>query len=248
MAQEHCQTREEELASELHRLTEYILKERVSFHKVQALIEHRDFLFKEPKFITLKTDYLYVTMKRMQEILKQLGESSLTLEDLKSFNDMVKKCHIIDFDQLPEREHLEIHPGVWQLPKRVHGKFEWDPERVGLYQSKTLKQQRFMPYKIRGPELEKELVDVQVFGANLLDYLMAYPHLIPETWKNKYIYFLGTRFTVCGFDGNGHTSVSFLFYNEGRDEWSRGEKNLQSDFYDNGYVAYYLDKKAWSLF
>ena len=31
-----------------------------------------------------------------------------------------------------------------------------------------------------------------MLNANVLDYLLANPHLIPEEWKGKYVFFWGT--------------------------------------------------------
>jgi len=43
-----------------------------------------------------------------------------------------------------------------------------------------------------GNKLRKELAKKRVVNANVLDYLLANPHLIPEEWKGKAVFFWGT--------------------------------------------------------
>ncbi|MDO8633009.1 MAG: hypothetical protein Q7K38_00455, partial [Candidatus Wildermuthbacteria bacterium] len=38
----------------------------------------------------------------------------------------------------------------------------------------------------------KELAGKPVMNANVLDYLLKNPHLIPDEWKGKYLFFWGT--------------------------------------------------------
>jgi hypothetical protein len=51
---------------------------------------------------------------------------------------------------------------------------------------------------VRGNELFEELKKHSVLNANVLDYLLKHPHLIPETWKmdengnSRYVFFWGT--------------------------------------------------------
>jgi hypothetical protein len=73
--------------------------------------------------------------------------------------------------------------------------FKFNPEKISLYLSKKQKKG-----SIEGNDLRKELANQPVFNANILDYLLAHPELIPEEWKGKYIFFWGTIYRYS--DGN----------------------------------------------
>jgi hypothetical protein len=65
---------------------------------------------------------------------------------------------------------------------------------------------------IKGSDLLKELGEESVLNANVLDYLLLHPEIIPEDWKGKYVYFWGTiyEYTL------GRLYVRFLRFNDGR--------------------------------
>jgi len=44
-------------------------------------------------------------------------------------------------------------------------------------------------------------------NANVLDYLLAHPELIPEDWKNKYVFFWGT---IYRYSSGGLRSLPLL--------------------------------------
>ena len=94
-----------------------------------------------------------------------------------------KGKHLINLDEGP---HV---PNDWKVEKHIRdGQFEWDPLKVALYLSESQQDGK----GIRGDELQKELMDKPVFNANLLDYLLVHPELIPEEWKGKLVFFWGT--------------------------------------------------------
>ncbi len=80
--------------------------------------------------------------------------------------------------------NLDADPFVplgWSVEKhRKGGIFKWNPSEVHFYLSEQQKNRKF----IEGKKLLKELEDKPIFNANLIDYLLAHPYLIPETWKN----------------------------------------------------------------
>lgn len=108
-----------------------------------------------------------------------------------------------------------------QLPGRVVGQWTWDPNQVTLYLSD--RQQSYGYYDaIRGSELKTELQErgIPVFGAQLLDYLLEYPQLIPEEWKDEYIFFWGTIYRA----NNNILYVRYLCRNGGSSWfWCCGE-------------------------
>lgn len=118
--------------------------------------------------------------------------------------------NIIDCDADP------FVPSGWKVEEhRKGGQFKWDSARVALYLSKFQKKG-----VIDGDKLRKELVDKPVLNACVLDYLLANPHLIPEEWKSKYVFFWGTIYRhsagilcvryLCWRDSGWGWSVSWL--------------------------------------
>jgi len=80
-------------------------------------------------------------------------------------------------------------PGGWTVEEHQKGgTLEWDSAKILLFLAEKQK-----TGLITGHDLRKELVDKPVLNANVLDYLLAHPELIPEDWKEgEYIFFWGT--------------------------------------------------------
>jgi hypothetical protein len=92
------------------------------------------------------------------------------------------------------------------------GQMEWDPVKVSLYLSQRQQNGR----TIGGHELRTELKSQPVLNANVLDYLLAHPELIPESWKGKNVYFWGTIYRSPGT----YLYVRNLYWDDGRWRWS----------------------------
>jgi len=91
--------------------------------------------------------------------------------------------HVIDCDAIPfllEDWKVESH--------RKGGQVVWDPTNVVLYLDEAQQNRRL----IEGNNLRKKLAKMPVMNANVLDYLLDHPELIPEEWKGIYVYFWGT--------------------------------------------------------
>lgn len=88
------------------------------------------------------------------------------------------------------------------------GKFEWDPTKVELRK----------PRDVVVTELREELASQRPLNANVLDYLLANLQLIPEGWKGRQIYFLGTVYRDIG----GCRYVRYLYWLEGKWRWLYG--------------------------
>jgi hypothetical protein len=77
------------------------------------------------------------------------------------------------------------------------GKFKFDHKKIGLHLSqKHVGSIGVVP----GYEFLKELGDQPVCNANLLDFCLERPHLIPENLRGKVVFFLGTVY--CDSYGN----------------------------------------------
>jgi hypothetical protein len=123
--------------------------------------------------------------------------------------------HVIDLDADP------FVPNNWKVEKHQQGgSFKWDPKQVQFYLSEPQRKEK----SIEGNKLRKELEGKPVFNANLLDYLLAHPHLIPEDWKQdekgrtRYIFFWGTIYR----HSDDYLYVRCLDWGDGGWDWGHG--------------------------
>ncbi|MGH7175373.1 MAG: hypothetical protein ACREGR_03380 [Minisyncoccia bacterium] len=98
------------------------------------------------------------------------------------------------------------------------GQWKFDPKQVEFFLSSGQKGSK----TIEGNKLRKELAGKPVLNANVLDYLLKNPHLIPEEWKKdaqgntRYIFFWGTVYR----DRGGSLYVRCLDWSDGSWDWS----------------------------
>jgi hypothetical protein len=104
-------------------------------------------------------------------------------------------------------------PDGWKVEEHQKGcQFKRDAYKVSLYLSAQQKDGKW----IEGNKLRRELAGKYVYSANVLDYLLANLHLVPEEWKGKYVFFWGTIYC----DPVGRPCVRSLFWNNDRWDWS----------------------------
>ncbi len=114
--------------------------------------------------------------------------------------------HIIDLDADP------FVPKGWEVESHNKGgQFEWSPDKVRLHLSPNQQNGKI----INGYKLREELATEPLFNANMLDYLLAHPELIPEEWKGKAIFFWGTIYRSSG----GSLYVRHLYWDGGYWSW-----------------------------
>jgi len=117
-----------------------------------------------------------------------------------------KEKHIINCDKAP------FVPEGWSVEDHQKGgQLLWSPAKVALFLADAQKTGR-----IGGHDLRKILGSHRVLNANVLDYLLANPSLIPEEWKGKYVYFWGTIYR----DRDGSLYVRYLCWDGGRWSWN----------------------------
>ncbi|MEX0930484.1 MAG: hypothetical protein WDZ79_02270 [Candidatus Paceibacterota bacterium] len=132
--------------------------------------------------------------------------------------EIIGSEHVIDCDADP------FVPGNWTVEEHQKGgQFKWDKnaQKDALYLSKG---QTTGSKYIEGNKLRKELADKPVLNANVLDYLLVNPHLIPEEWKGKLVFFWGTVYR----NQRGRLCVRYLDWDGdvgwgGRALWLVGE-------------------------
>jgi hypothetical protein len=94
----------------------------------------------------------------------------------------------------PQQSGLDLDaapfvPDGWKVEEHQKGgQFKWDASKVALYLSKEQQGGKWL----ESNKLREELKGKPVYNANLLDYLLANPHLIPEEWRGKAVFFWGT--------------------------------------------------------
>jgi hypothetical protein len=99
-------------------------------------------------------------------------------------------------------------PDGWEAKSHIKGgRFKFDPKLVGLYCSDQQKAGR-----IHGDKLYELLKDKDCFNANLLDFYLAHPELIPESWKGESVFFWGTTYSCA----RGHLYIRYLHWNNGQ--------------------------------
>ena len=115
--------------------------------------------------------------------------------------------HIIDCDAEP------FCPKGWKVEEhRKGGQLEWDHSKAMLHLSPNQMDGKY----IEGNKLRKELANMPVMNANVLDWYLAHPELIPDEWKGKVIFFWGTIYRL----SDGLLYVRYLFWGDGEWFWS----------------------------
>ena len=86
-------------------------------------------------------------------------------------------------------------PDKWKLKcHKKAGAIAWNPQNIEICLLTDSKIENCLPY------IENSL------NANVLDYLLARPWLIPESWKGKVIFFFGTQY----YDSVGNICIRYL--------------------------------------
>ena len=125
--------------------------------------------------------------------IKTLSEGDILADVLK----VVKgQAEIKMIERLIDCDVNPFIPNGWSVEEhKKGGLFKFDPSKISFYLSKKQKKGT-----ISGHDLHKELANKPVMNANVLDYLLAHPELIPEEWKGKYIFFWGTIYRLSDGD------------------------------------------------
>ena len=164
------------------------------------------------------------------EDIKRLSDKKGLLTDVLSvihgLSEIKPIEHAIDCDAQPM-----IPDGLTIEKHEKGGVFHLTPTSIGLYLSKRQKNGKV----ISGNDLRKELEAEPVLNACVLDYLLAHQNLIPESWKEKAVFFWGTVYRNAG----GSLYVRYLCWGGGRWFWACG---WLDDDWDGDYPAAVLSK------
>ncbi len=149
-------------------------------------------------------------------VLRGIIKGKLPLHQLKQVlagtHEIAPRKYIVDLDADP------FVPEGWKVEEHIKGgQFEFDPTKVVLHLDEE--QREFGV--IVSNRLWEGLKGRPVYNANLLDFYLAHPHLIPEEWKGKEIFFWGTIYC----HSNGFLCIRCLVWR------ARGWESL-CDYFD----------------
>lgn len=131
--------------------------------------------------------------------IKTLSEKDLLADVLQVVRGQAEirlKEYLIDCNQTPF-----IPDGLFIVEHRKFGVFKLNPSYTKLDLSRKKKNMSIM-----GTDMRKHLSKKWVMNANILDFVIENPDLVPENWKNKIIYFWGTIYGT----SNGDLHVACL--------------------------------------
>lgn len=176
-----------------------------------------------------KTDPFLWAMLEMEGVAQKAGFMDNDFRALAKDEDKLRQILSVvrGFSEIKPIECLvdcdadPFMPSGWSVEEhKKNGKLKLEMQGADLYLGEkkivlylSKKQRKGV---IGGNELRKELDDKPALNANVLDYLLANPHLIPEEWKGKVVFFWGTIYRgsvgglcvrcLCFFGGGGWRS------------------------------------------
>lgn len=117
---------------------------------------------------------------QLNDLLNMIGGIDGMNQILRGNAKVVIVRHIVNSTINPAK-NMESYD--WEIEKHNgEGEFELDPSRLKLYVSEEQRNGKY----ITGSNLRKELEgnkDLVLMNACVLDYLLAHPDIIPESWK-----------------------------------------------------------------
>ncbi|MFW0862079.1 MAG: hypothetical protein ACKKL6_00625 [Candidatus Komeilibacteria bacterium] len=165
-------------------------------------------------------DYTMGQMNAVAKMMQQQFGDDAVDRFLRGNVELTVKTHTIDCDADP------FVPDGWKVEEHTKSRqFEWNTDKVELYLSDEQKKGF-----IEGNKIRKLLKDKHALNANVLDYLLAHPELIPEEWKGKAICFWGTIYR----NSDGILCVRYLYWDGHRWHWCG---DWLDDYFDNGGLA-----------
>ncbi|MFZ4631870.1 MAG: hypothetical protein ACOYL8_01525 [Patescibacteria group bacterium] len=155
----------------------------------------------------------------MQSIIIE-GKSARHLDVVSGIASIEYFKYFIDCGAAPYvPEILKLATHSW------HGVIDFCSVDISLYLSSV--QKSGIP---SGIDLRNEINSEAVLNANVLDYLLANPKLIPKDWRNKRVFFWGTIYSA-----NEHLYVRCLC--EDGSKWTWDCRCLEQLFGPNDYAA-----------
>lgn len=181
----------------------------------------------------MSTKFSVGQMNQLADALEVAGFTSADVTKLRSPDELRKfklvldrKSEIVAFENVIYCDADPFVPMDLEVAEHQQGgQFEWNPDKIELYFCDEQKN----CVEIDGHELRQKLEERLVPNANVLDYLLKHPQLIPDEWKEKWIYFWGTIYR--GSDGSLYVRCLSCYKNQ----WSWRSVWLDTDLFDCSY-------------
>ena len=170
--------------------------------------------------------------ERAQQLLKlifNLDNIALVRDLLKEIPEAKEANFTIDCDAEPYAPE-----GSVVVYHQEDGIIKWTKSLISLYLSREQRDRKL----IEGRRLREALEGAKgwrVLNANVLDFLLEHPELIPEEWKHQHVYFLGTIYHRSRLG----TFVRYLHWQKGKWRWSF--RSLEDSWDDEDPVAVCVD-------
>jgi len=171
--------------------------------------------------------YNEMTWGQMEAVINKLGGMDGVHRFLSGESVVKTVEHFIDCDADP------FVPSGWTVEShKKGGQFAFNPAKVNLHLSPNQQGGEH----IEGNKLHKKLANEPVLNANVLDFLLKNPTLIPEEWKRdasgniRYIFFWGTI-----YHSDGGLCVRYLHWGGG--SWRWGSSWLDDDWLGSSPAA-----------
>jgi hypothetical protein len=156
--------------------------------------------------------YPDITLGRVEAVWNKLGGEEGVQRLLSGASEIVIRKHLIDCDASP------FVPDGWKVEDHQKGgQFDWSAASVKFHLDAGQQNGKYL----EGNKLRKQLSGKPVLNANVLDYLLKNPDLIPEDWKKdekgntRYIFFWGTIYR----NSDGSLCVRYLYWLDGGWRW-----------------------------
>lgn len=170
------------------------------------------------------THELELAMQRAGGWTPELVKKMCGGDFMSQVRDVVAGCvkiipvnHIIDLDADPfvpkGWQGVEFHKKGGKVKAELRGDHLYINDRkMEIY----LSERQMGGRVVKGHSLREEVSKRDVLDANVLDYLLAHPQLVAESWKGTRVFFWGTIYRF----HDGSLCVRFLFWYGDRCRWS----------------------------
>ena len=181
--------------------------------------------------------YSIGTMNQLGDALERAGFTTDDVTKLRGFMALpsireVLNAHArVSFAYFIDLSKDPFVPTGWEvIEHKKEEKSDWDPDKVQLFH---VMEQTSHPGSIEGHALKKRLARSMPLNANMLDFLLAHPDLLPFHWRVLEIFFWGTIYRHT----DGGACVRCLRWID--HEWNWDFRGLDGDFDDICPAAVY---------
>ena len=131
---------------------------------------------------------------------------------------------------LPEGTIVKVH--------KVLGRLTWGEFKIRLFRTEEQKLSAVYTGEAGSEVLwhleQEEELGMKLLNANVLDFLLEHPQLIPKSWKDKNVYFWGTMFYPHP-EESSDTIIRYLLWEDGK--WSSSYCYMYFSWYDDEPAA-----------